>query len=72
VHVLKALALGATVCSAGRPYLYGLGAGGEAGVARALGILRSEIERDMALAGAAKISDLDESMVRKVAGAWPT
>jgi L-lactate dehydrogenase (cytochrome) len=70
VHVLKALALGATVCSGGRPYLYGLGAGGEAGVAKALHILRSEIERDMALAGAARVADLDESIVRKVAGAW--
>ena len=70
VHVLKALALGATVCSGGRPYLYGLGAGGEAGVAKALHILRSVVERDMALAGAARVSDLDESIVRKVAGAW--
>ena len=54
VHVLKALALGATACSIGRPYLFGLGAGGEAGVKRALGILRKDIERDMALIGAQK------------------
>lgn len=47
-HVLKALALGAKACMVGRPYLYGLAAGGEAGVNRALGILRSAIERDMA------------------------
>lgn len=72
VHVLKALALGAKACSAGRPYLYGLGAAGEAGAARALAILRGEIERDMALLGAARIADLNERMVREVGGSWPT
>jgi len=48
-HVLKALAMGATVCSIGRPYLYGLAAAGQAGVERALELLRAEIERDMIL-----------------------
>lgn len=43
VHVLKVSVSGAKACSIGRPYLYRLGAGGEAGVARALGILRSEL-----------------------------
>lgn len=71
-HILKALALGANACSAGRPYLYGLGAGGEAGVTRALEILRSEMERDMALMGVSSIADLDESMVRTVSGGWLT
>ncbi len=66
-HILKALALGANACSAGRPYLYGLGAGGEAGVDKALQILRSEMERDMALMGAASIDALDATMVRRVA-----
>src|SRR6202040_1535770 len=42
VHVLSALALGAKACSVGRAYLYGLAAGGERGVKRALDILRSE------------------------------
>jgi L-lactate dehydrogenase (cytochrome) len=50
-HVLKAIALGADGCSIGRPYLYGLAAGGEAGVARVLTLLRSEIERSMTLMG---------------------
>jgi L-lactate dehydrogenase (cytochrome) len=68
VHILKALALGATVCSAGRPYLYGLGAGGEAGAKKALQILRSELERDMALIGAAKLSDIDERLLSRVGG----
>jgi L-lactate dehydrogenase (cytochrome) len=69
-HVLKALALGATACSAGRPYLFGLSAGGEAGVRQALKILRSEVERDMALLGCRSVADLDESMLRRVGGPW--
>jgi len=71
-HVLKALALGARACSAGRPYLYGLGAGGEAGAAQALKILKTEIARDMALLGCASIRDVDSSLIRKVPGAWST
>ena len=58
-HVLKALALGAKACSVGRPYLYGLAAGGEAGVDRALQILHSEVERDMRLLGCSSISEID-------------
>ena len=42
-HVLKALALGADACSIGRPYLYGLAAGGQAGVQRAMELLRDEV-----------------------------
>jgi len=69
-HILKALCLGAKACSAGRPYLYGLGAGGEAGVAQALKILRTEMERDMALMGVRSIHELDESMIRRVSSGW--
>ena len=65
-HVLKALALGATACSTGRGYLYGLGAGGEAGVDRALKILREEVERDLALLGCVRARDLDGRHVREV------
>ncbi|MDX1562994.1 MAG: alpha-hydroxy acid oxidase [Gammaproteobacteria bacterium] len=72
VHILKAMALGATCCSAGRPYLYGLGAGGEAGAKQALKILRTELERDMALIGCAKLADLDPSMLSRVGSGWPT
>jgi L-lactate dehydrogenase (cytochrome) len=64
-HVLKALAAGANACSIGRPYLFALAAGGEAGVERALTLLRTEIERDMALMGATKIADIDRSFLRK-------
>jgi L-lactate dehydrogenase (cytochrome) len=68
-HILKALALGARACSAGRPHLYGLGAGGEAGVTKALGILKTELARDMALAGVASLREIDSSLIRRVGGA---
>jgi L-lactate dehydrogenase (cytochrome) len=57
-HVLKALALGANACAIGRPYLYGLAASAQAGVGHALDILRSELERDMALTGCASLADI--------------
>lgn len=57
-HVLKALALGADACMVGRSYLYGLAAGGQPGVARALQLLRSEIELDMKLMGCRQLSDV--------------
>jgi L-lactate dehydrogenase (cytochrome) len=56
--ILKAIALGADGCSIGRPYLYGLAAGGEAGVARVLSIFRTEIERDMGLMGRTRVADI--------------
>jgi L-lactate dehydrogenase (cytochrome) len=57
-HVLKALAMGASACAIGRPGLYGLAAAGSAGVTHALQILRSELERDMALTGCATLNDI--------------
>jgi len=57
-HVLKALASGATACSMGRPYLYGLAAGGQAGVNKALELLRAEIVRGMGLIGCRNISEI--------------
>jgi len=68
VHVLKALALGATACSAGRPYLFGLGAGGEAGVDRALEIFRTDIERDMRILGCRNVGEVDSSRIRRIQG----
>ena len=56
--VIKALALGATAVMIGRPYLYALAAGGEAGVDRMFELLRAELMRDMAMLGCTKISDL--------------
>jgi len=64
-HVLKALALGANACSIGRPYLYGLAAGGQAGVEAVLSKLEAEIKRNMMLMGINKPSQLDRSKIRK-------
>ena len=62
-HVLKAMAMGATACSGGRMYLYALGGAGEAGVDRAMGLLRDEMERDMLLMGCKSVSALKPSML---------
>lgn len=62
--VLKALALGAKACAIGRAYLFGLGAGGERGVDKTFSILRSELERDMALLGCSSIDEVTEEFVR--------
>jgi len=56
--VMRALALGARSCLIGRPYIYGLGAGGEAGVARAIDIIRSELNVTMALTGVTRIDEI--------------
>jgi isopentenyl diphosphate isomerase/L-lactate dehydrogenase-like FMN-dependent dehydrogenase len=58
VDVVKALCLGATACLIGRPQLWGLAVGGEAGVAHVLALLRQEIDLAMGLMGAARIGDL--------------
>ena len=63
--IIKALALGARACLIGRPYLYGLTAGGEAGVARTIDILRSELERDMALMGITSIAGITPDCLRR-------
>jgi len=62
-HVLKALARGATACSMGRPYLYGLAAGGQAGVSKAVELLRAEIIRGMGLIGCRNISEIGEKHI---------
>jgi len=62
--VIKALALGAQAVMIGRPYLYALAAGGEAGVERMFDLFRAEITRDMALLGCPKISDITAEYIR--------
>lgn len=62
--VVKALALGARACMIGRPYLYGLGASGQAGAEQAISILRAEIARTLALLGRPTLADLDRTAVR--------
>ena len=63
-HVLKALACGASACSGGRMYLYGLAAGGQKGVEKCLSNMKNEIDRGMRLMGVKKISDLNRGMLR--------
>jgi L-lactate dehydrogenase (cytochrome) len=61
--VVRALAFGARSCMIGRSYIYGLGAGGEAGVARAIEILASELDVTMALCGVRNVRDIDRSVI---------
>ena len=63
-HVLKALSIGAKACSGGRLYLYALAAAGQAGVERALGQYRAELERDMKLMGCTSIDQLSRDNLR--------
>lgn len=63
-HVLKALSVGAKAVSGGRLYLYSLAAAGQSGVERALGNLRTEIERDMKLMGVKSVSELSRENLR--------
>ena len=62
--MLKAVALGARACLAGRALVYGLGAAGEAGVERAMSILAEELRVAMALSGCTSLGQLDRSWVR--------
>jgi L-lactate dehydrogenase (cytochrome) len=63
-HVLKALSLGAKAVGVGRFYLYALAAAGQAGVERALGMMRAEIERGMKLMGCTAIDQLSRENLR--------
>jgi isopentenyl diphosphate isomerase/L-lactate dehydrogenase-like FMN-dependent dehydrogenase len=61
--VVKAICLGARAVLVGRAYAYGLAAGGAAGVARAIEMLRTEIDRTLKLLGCPSIGALDRSYV---------
>jgi len=63
-HVLKALSVGAKAVGVGRYYLYPLAAAGQAGVERALGLMQTELERDMKLMGCTAISQLSRDNLR--------
>src|SRR5204863_679450 len=67
--VIKAICLGARAVLVGRAYAYGLAAAGEAGVARALAILRADIERTLRLLGCPSVAALDRSYV-EVPNTW--
>lgn len=61
--IVKAVALGATAVSVGRPYLYGLGAAGERGVDHVIEFFDAGLRRTMALCGARSIADVDRELV---------
>jgi L-lactate dehydrogenase (cytochrome) len=63
-HVLKALSLGAKAVGVGRYYLFPLAAAGEAGVERALGLMKAELERGMKLMGCRSITELSRGNLR--------
>jgi isopentenyl diphosphate isomerase/L-lactate dehydrogenase-like FMN-dependent dehydrogenase len=63
---IKALALGAKAVGIGRPYLWGLGAFGEEGVARVLEIMRTETRATMQQCGVRSLAELNPNFVRRV------
>ena len=64
--LVRALALGARSCLLGRAYIYGLGAGGQAGVAQAIDIIGKELDVTMALTGVKSVREID----RQVLASW--
>jgi L-lactate dehydrogenase (cytochrome) len=61
--IARALALGARSCMSGRAYIYGLGAGGQAGVARAIEIMQNELLTTMALMGVSRVEDINRRVI---------
>jgi L-lactate dehydrogenase (cytochrome) len=61
--IVKAICLGARAVLCGRAYAYGLAAAGEAGIERAIEILRADLDRTLRLLGCPSISALDRSYV---------
>jgi L-lactate dehydrogenase (cytochrome) len=70
--MLRALALGARACLIGRAYVYGLGAGGKAGVAKAIDILQKELSVAMALTGTTRVADIGPQVLFGGTGTPPT
>ena len=66
--VVKALALGARAVLVGRPCLWGLATGGQAGVERVLAMLRGELQRTLALLGRPSVATLDAGTITEIAG----
>jgi L-lactate dehydrogenase (cytochrome) len=61
--VMRALALGAKSCMIGRAYAYGLGAGGQAGVAKAIDLIAKELITTMGLCGVNTIAEIDDHVI---------
>ncbi len=68
--VVKALCLGARAVLIGRAYAYGLAAAGQAGVARALEILRADVDRTMRLLGCSSVAGLDATYLNRTREDW--
>jgi L-lactate dehydrogenase (cytochrome) len=64
--IVKAIALGATACTMGRSYLYGLGAAGEVGVEKAVTLLTDDMQRTMALCGVRNIAEITPELVSHI------
>jgi len=64
--LMRAIALGARACLAGRAYIYGLSAAGEAGVKCAIEILRKELDVTMALTGVTRIDQIDRGVIAAI------
>jgi L-lactate dehydrogenase (cytochrome) len=64
MDVLRALALGAHACLLGRAFVYGLGAAGEAGVAKAISIIRNELDVSMALTGTTSVNRVGREVIQ--------
>jgi L-lactate dehydrogenase (cytochrome) len=71
IDVIKALSLGARAVLIGRPWLFGLAVGGQSGIAEVLEVLRTGLNRNLALVGVKKVSELDDRFVR-VPAEWTT
>jgi L-lactate dehydrogenase (cytochrome) len=69
--VLRALALGARACMIGRAFVYGLGAAGQAGVAKAIELIRNELDVSMALTGTTSVKDVGPEVIAGAAAAFP-
>ncbi len=63
MDVMRALALGAKACMIGRAYAYGLGAGGQEGVAKAIDVLAKELTTTMGLCGVNTIAEIDDHVL---------
>ena len=67
--ILRALALGARSCMIGRAFVYGLGAGGQAGVVKAIDFLRKELDVSMALTGTQSVKQVGPHVIAPAPGA---
>jgi L-lactate dehydrogenase (cytochrome) len=65
---LKAVALGAKFVFIGRPFLYAAAIGGETGVRHAIKLLQDEVDRDMALIGISRLTDMRRDLLMETRG----